>query len=466
MKVFVINKFSKYLSSFFVFCVLNNLSFVICTPKVNNVVNIFHHVGVKDVVEKPSVKSSLKPNVEHSVKFGVKNDTKNGDKFDKENNLQDNMQDDFSTIIGNNTGNNLDGNLNNNLELGNLVFYFDSKPVINFIPERDQKNINPDGKTQKTFIFPYAQIKDDKLIKKVNSETGKGYKLKVERVNTPIKGLKVTLLYDESVFLDYKFFDSISGHKGIVFNFYNKNLIDKLKNLDDRVLKTVCSKNCGSTCKKKIVVVDFGHGGSDFGAIGQFGLIEKDITFSVGSCVQDILKKKGFEVFLTRRGDQDLALDERTTLANNFFLKPEISFDKEKKILISIHANSCTNNVASGLETFFLEDTCFSDSVFFYPEQYNKIILDACCKKNNASSTLASCINSQVYSKVLQYYPSYKNRGVKKSVSQLLLGVHMPAALIEIGFLSNLQDSEFIKNKKNQELIAQGICEGIIKYFN
>ena len=82
-----------------------------------------------------------------------------------------------------------------NLELGNLVFYFESKPVINFIPERE-KNINMTGMASKIFIFPYAQVKDEKLFKKTNMETGCGYKLKIERVSSPIKGIKVTFFYD------------------------------------------------------------------------------------------------------------------------------------------------------------------------------------------------------------------------------------------------------------------------------
>lgn len=374
---------------------------VFCAQKFNQVVNIFHHVGEKNAVYQKNLQNLQSQNT------------------------------DF-----------------NNIELGNLVFYFESKPVVSFIPDREK-----DGAlSKKVFIFPFAQIKDDKLLKKINDAPARGYKLLLERISSPIKGIKLTFFYDlDKIAFDYKFFDSINNHKGVVFNFYNKSLIDKLRNLDDRILRTVEGK-------KKIVVVDLGHGGADFGAVGKFGLVEKDLAMSIGLKVKDILKKKGYDVFVTRDFDQDVMLDTRTSFANNFI--------SNNKILISIHANSSVNVGAMGLETFFLEDSLFSNEVFFYGPEEQNFVKNYFGQRNKKSSVLAQCLHKNIYDKAKKKAYTYKDRGVKKSVSQLLLGSHMPASLIEVGFVSCQKESTFLKNKKNHEVIAQGICDGIVDYFN
>lgn len=400
MKVLKIIDYIVFVSCF----VLFNFFGLNCAQKLNSIVNIFHHV--------------------------VSNNS-----YDNELKLVNQVPD-------------------YNLELGNLVFYFENKPIINFVPERE-KNINVNGgMASKIFIFPYAQIKDEKLLKKSNTEIGCGYKLKIERVSNPIKGVKVTFFYDlNAVAFDYKFFDSISNYKGVVFNFYNKNLIEKLKNLDDKILRTVDGK-------KKIVIVDLGHGGSDFGAISKSGLNEKDVTLSIGYRVEKKLKKKGFDVFLTRDCDKTVLLDERTSFANNF---------AGDKILLSIHANSSLNTGARGLETFFLDSSLFQDNVFFCDnkcEDSMKIIDNNLSLRGKDSFLLASNLHENVYNFIKHTDSNYKNRGVKKSVSQLLLGSHMPAALIEVGFLSNDKDLDFLQLLENQETVANGICKGIVEYFD
>lgn len=389
----------------FVFCFsLCSFLGLNCVQKFNNIVNIFHHAGINSLSNDNELHLTNKA-------------------------------------------------LDYSLELGNLVFYFEDKPVVNFVPERE-KNINMTGMASKIFIFPYAQVKDEKLFKKTNTETGCGYKLKIERVSSPIKGIKVTFFYDvNTISFDYKFFDSIGNYKGVVFNFYNKNLIEKLKSLDDKILKTVDGK-------KKIVIVDLGHGGSDFGAISKSGLNEKDVTLSIGYKVEKILKKKGFDVFLTRDCDKTVLLDERTSFANNF---------SEDKILLSIHANSALNTGASGLETFFLDNSLFQDNDFSYGKECReniKIIENNKSIRSKNSFLLASNLHENVYNFIKQASSKYKDRGVKKSVSQLLLGSHMPAALIEVGFLSNDKDLDFLQLLENQETVANGICEGVVEYFD
>ena len=82
--------------------------------------------------------------------------------------------------------------------------------------------------------------------------------------------------------------------------------------------------------KGKIIVIDPGHGGKDSGAVGYKKLEEKKVVLSVAKKVKNILKKRGFKVYLTRSRDKFIPLKKRTRFANL----------KNANFFISIHANA------------------------------------------------------------------------------------------------------------------------------
>jgi len=94
------------------------------------------------------------------------------------------------------------------------------------------------------------------------------------------------------------------------------------------------------------VVVDPGHGGTDFGAVGVLGVKEKDITLSVGLKLADALRDMGYDVVITRAEDRFVSLFERGKLAN--------SVDARYKVYVSLHCNFMSNYRAEGLETYIL----------------------------------------------------------------------------------------------------------------
>jgi len=124
----------------------------------------------------------------------------------------------------------------NPLELGNVVFYFSEKPIVNFVPERKSK----EKKGKKVFIFPKAGLKSkicQNSVKQINTVSGVGYSLKIEKVTLPIEGVKLSITYDPgSVKIDYKMFESVANKQGVIFSFYNKKLINKIKNKENNVL--------------------------------------------------------------------------------------------------------------------------------------------------------------------------------------------------------------------------------------
>lgn len=171
------------------------------------------------------------------------------------------------------------------------------------------------------------------------------------------------------------------------------------------------------------VYLDYGHGGSDPGALGN-GLKEKDLTLSIGRVVAKTLRDHGVTVYESRTSDKTLSLDARTNDANK----------KKSDILVSIHINSFSVSSASGVETFS------------YPGSKN-------------GALLAKLIQEElVHAKLFNV-----NRGVKTANFHMLRVSNMPGALTELGFISNTSDVAVLRTKQTE--VATSVSKGILRYL-
>ena len=102
-----------------------------------------------------------------------------------------------------------------------------------------------------------------------------------------------------------------------------------------------------------MIVVDAGHGGSEEGAKGPGGALEKNVTLSVARRLKAALEARlGVRVILTRDGDQTMALDERAALANN----------NKADLFVSLHANASLRPGMTGAEVFYLSLDEYGDA--------------------------------------------------------------------------------------------------------
>jgi N-acetylmuramoyl-L-alanine amidase len=170
------------------------------------------------------------------------------------------------------------------------------------------------------------------------------------------------------------------------------------------------------------------------------------------SASQEVVKNAGYEVFLTRDNDSFVALDERTTQANK----------KKVDLFLSIHANAGSPH-ASGIETYWLDSKLLKNCNSIRNDTVQKLVV----MKDTLSSLCAQCVHNAAIDAAKKIY-NVNDRKVKTSVAQVLLGtdVMIPAALIEIGFLSNQKETKLLMDKAYQSTIAQGIANGIITYFS
>lgn len=202
--------------------------------------------------------------------------------------------------------------------------------------------------------------------------------------------------------------------------------------------------------KKKGVVLDFGHGGDDPGAVAH-GIQEKDITRQIGHNVAQLLRRKNIPVYLTRSADQTVPLDARTAFANSALAD----------LFVSIHANAAGNKNAQGIETFCAHPQLLTCAAGACGSEY--------AKKTHTNGmqgcVLAQHIHKRVVEKAGIHNPLVKDRTVKYAISQVLAGVQIPAVLIELGFVSNNLEAALLSNAVYQQQLAEGIFDGIMQYL-
>lgn len=214
----------------------------------------------------------------------------------------------------------------------------------------------------------------------------------------------------------------------------NKDDIVKIEqSVDSKALKLTITKSQPQEEIKAVkppkkstrnkVVLDAGHGGSDYGAIRE-GINEKDITLDVTRRVDAILRSKGYKTALVRKEDVYISLEDRV----------EFSENEEPEIFVSIHVNSAVSTDPSGIETHWYHD-------------YSK--------------DLAEVVHKHLVSEI----PNSKNRGLFKSKFYVINHTTVPAILCEIGFLSNVDERNDLITDLRKQKTAKAIAEGIIEYL-
>jgi N-acetylmuramoyl-L-alanine amidase len=212
-----------------------------------------------------------------------------------------------------------------------------------------------------------------------------------------------------------------------------------------------------------LVVLDPGHGGSDNGAVGKTGVLEKNLTLGIARRMEEMLKKEGADVLLTRTQDTPVALEDRAGLANN----------RKGNLFLSLHMNAYKVKSAHGAETFYMslqpaEDAAAPPSPSIAGEELiapadaplEFILWDlAQSEYLKDSARLAETIQEE-----MDKLWSVEKRGVKQAPFKVLAGVTMPATLVEIGFLSNAEEEKQLVRDDFQTLIARSLVQAIVRF--
>jgi N-acetylmuramoyl-L-alanine amidase len=219
----------------------------------------------------------------------------------------------------------------------------------------------------------------------------------------------------------------------------------------------------------RTIVIDAGHGGHDTGALGPGGLQEKEITLDVARRVAALLPDEaGVRVVLTRSRDQFIELRERTALANR----------ERADLFLSIHVNAASDGTATGTETYFLSNEATDGAARRAAEYENRLITGDGSARSGSPDVLRSILwdlaqsdFQQESSRVAEALQNNldralrrPSRGVKQAPFYVLGGAAMPAVLVEIGFISNPQEEQRLRDDGYRDRIARALVAGVAAY--
>ncbi|WP_164525466.1 N-acetylmuramoyl-L-alanine amidase [Siminovitchia acidinfaciens] len=182
-------------------------------------------------------------------------------------------------------------------------------------------------------------------------------------------------------------------------------------------------RKTGKGISGKLIVIDAGHGGNDQGAAGANGALEKDLTMKTAKLLEKKLKKTGAIVMMTRTGDKYVPLYNRTNTAA----------ENGADAFISLHYDSIDDASASGYTTYY-----------YY--SYEKRLAD----------TVHSHLSKSI---------KLKDRGTQFGNYYVLRENTQPAVLLELGYLSNIDEEKTIKRNKYREKVTDAIVKGLEDYF-
>ena len=221
------------------------------------------------------------------------------------------------------------------------------------------------------------------------------------------------------------------------------------------------------------IVIDPGHGGRDPGALGKGGGREKDITLKVAKLVEKKVRSTfpSLRVIVTRSDDRFIELSQRTETANRQLSK------KENGLFVSIHVNSSLSGKISGSETYFLsQNPTNEDARNTAALENNVIILEEKSKQKKNFDDVdyieammittqiqkeSSALAGSIQGGLAKCGTRFAARGVKKADFFVLRGALMPAALVEIGYISNEKESRALQTESHLKAIAGGIAAGV-----
>jgi N-acetylmuramoyl-L-alanine amidase len=220
--------------------------------------------------------------------------------------------------------------------------------------------------------------------------------------------------------------------------------------------------------KIKTIMVDPGHGGTDSGTIGKMGTLEKEITLDIAKRLKThLVKSCGYLVLMTREDDSRVPLQKRVDLAQK----------AKADLFISIHLNYLPRKPINTIETYYFGPSTDEKTLQLAQKEnagseYGlsdfKEVMERLGKtlKLRESKEFAESIQANLFLNSRKHSEGVENHGVKRAPFVVLLGVDVPAVLVEVSCLSNREEERELSSESHRENIARYLAAGIFDYLN
>ena len=212
----------------------------------------------------------------------------------------------------------------------------------------------------------------------------------------------------------------------------------------------------------RTVVIDPGHGGDDDGVRGPRGLLEKNLTLSVARRLRSLLESRlGLRVLLTRDDDRFVPIDRRAALANN----------NKAGVFVSLHANASPRESARGASVYVAAFDEQAEARAALARERVPVVSGgsrvlelvfwdvAQIRHLDRSSQLATIIEQRFRGRV-----PLEGRPASQMPFRVLESANMPAVLVEMGYLTNVDQAGRLAGGALQSTITQAIADAIVQF--
>lgn len=232
---------------------------------------------------------------------------------------------------------------------------------------------------------------------------------------------------------------------------------------------TTTQNTAKNTTRKRIIVLDPGHGGKDPGCIGRGGTKEKTVVLSVGRKLRTALQNAGFAVYMTRGDDTYLKLGDRAAIAEK----------KKADLFVSIHANANPSRSMKGFSIYTLSEKASDEEAQKLADAENaadKIDVSGFESFSKDIRIALSSLQQHAVAEMSEEYANgcaraFKRAGIEQqpgpAVRHAPLAVlrsTVPGALIECGHLSNKAEEKLLKSSAHQDKLVAAIVKSIKNY--
>jgi N-acetylmuramoyl-L-alanine amidase len=370
-----------------------------------------------------------------------------------------------------------------------IIGYAYADQIINSISTKDNDfvlefNAKPQYKVF-TLDNPNRLVIDLKNCKESKSFKKQFQHHLIKSVRTAIRDQKnLRIVFDLTSPLDSKKYYSLDENNKLIIKLNSKIITKKIETPKPEVKKPVAAKKQEIVKKpaqakipepKKmlnkdiVIVIDPGHGGTDPGAIGSKGTLEKNVTLAYALELKKYLETKfGYQVVLTRYGDYFVSLDDRVEKAKNV----------KAEIFLSLHADSYTDHKTRGMSIYTISDKASDQedknllnkkthisniNLHNQDKDVAHMLVDLTRRKNkNNSKELSKNILMEVGNKniILQKEP------LKLAGFKVLKDAEIASIMIELGYLSNQEEEKLLNQVQNKSKTASAIGTAIGNYFS